>query len=170
MESDMRQHPKGFTLVELMIVVAIIGVLGALGAVAYQRSVTSAKINKLVMYATEIKGKQQDHVSKHGSYWPIDDGIDSVLITGASSDAAKLPFEQILGMEAPNETDMRVQIWTASSDAMGACPAPCPITPAETPWFVVSVSRNLDGNLATPPTTAYIATGMAEPDVINRGQ
>jgi type IV pilus assembly protein PilA len=51
----MRQLQKGFTLIELMIVVAIIGILAAVALPAYQDYTIRAKVSELVLAASGFK-------------------------------------------------------------------------------------------------------------------
>ncbi len=51
----MKNVQKGFTLVELMIVVAIIGILAAIALPAYQRYSNNATFSELILAATPLK-------------------------------------------------------------------------------------------------------------------
>ena len=51
----MRRLQKGFTLIELMIVVAIIGILAAVALPAYQDYTIRAKVSELVLAASNQK-------------------------------------------------------------------------------------------------------------------
>ena len=54
-ESNMRAISKGFTLIELMIVVAIIGILAAVALPAYQDYTIRAKVSELLLAASSAR-------------------------------------------------------------------------------------------------------------------
>ena len=64
-----RSIQKGFTLIELMIVVAIIGILAAVALPAYQDYTTRAKVSEMVLAASSGRTSLAEAFAAKGS-WP----------------------------------------------------------------------------------------------------
>jgi type IV pilus assembly protein PilA len=65
----MKTMQKGFTLIELMIVVAIIGILAAIAIPAYQDYTIRAQVTEGATLMDGVKVAMQDYYAFHGS-WP----------------------------------------------------------------------------------------------------
>ena len=65
----MLTQPKGFTLIELMIVVAIIGVLASVAIPAYQDYVARAQVSEAVMLLGSAKTPFTEYYANNGA-WP----------------------------------------------------------------------------------------------------
>jgi type IV pilus assembly protein PilA len=63
----MRNIQKGFTLIELMIVVAIIGILAAIALPAYTDYTVRAKVSELVLAASGLKSTVAEKAAADGS-------------------------------------------------------------------------------------------------------
>jgi type IV pilus assembly protein PilA len=65
----MKAVQKGFTLIELMIVVAIIGILAAIAIPAYQDYTIRSQASEGASLAEGVKVAMQDYYAQHGT-WP----------------------------------------------------------------------------------------------------
>ena len=80
--SQMKSVQKGFTLIELMIVVAIIGILAAIAIPAYQDYTIRAQVTEGLNLASALKAGVSESYANTGS-WPVD--LTGLGITSAPS-------------------------------------------------------------------------------------
>jgi prepilin-type N-terminal cleavage/methylation domain-containing protein len=69
--------PRGFTLIELMVVVTIVGVLSSVALPTFQRSVLRTKVAERATIMLRLKHAIQDHYVRTGSAVPGGGTIDS---------------------------------------------------------------------------------------------
>lgn len=62
---------KGFTLTELLVVVAILGILSAVGIVSYNGYVSSAQRKSAENLMQQISLAQSEHLSDNGIYYSV---------------------------------------------------------------------------------------------------
>ena len=83
----MKRLQKGFTLIELMIVVAIIGILAAVALPAYQDYTIRAKVSELVLAASGFKTSVSEKAQSDATLASAGEGLTvnpSGKVTGGS--------------------------------------------------------------------------------------
>ena len=72
----MMKHNKGFTLIELMIVVAIIGIIAMFAVPSYQNAQRKARINEGIAQLTAMQSQVEKYRLNHrATYKAIEDAI-----------------------------------------------------------------------------------------------
>ena len=156
-----RTLQKGFTLIELMIVVAIIGILAAVALPAYQDYTVRAKMSEVVLAASSCR--------------------TSITEVYQTTNAASLPTGGKWGCESSTATTKYVS--TIATDNVGAVkvtvnstalsavtgavvlvPQPLPVTGGVvSSWecgpSVATISKFLPGSCRSAIATAYTASG-----------
>jgi type IV pilus assembly protein PilA len=77
----MHANAKGFTLIELMIVVAIIGILAAVALPAYQDYTKRAKLSEVILAASSCRIAVSEYVQSEGATSGTSDGWGCATFT-----------------------------------------------------------------------------------------
>jgi type IV pilus assembly protein PilA len=84
------QTQKGFTLIELMIVVAIIGILAAVALPAYQNYTLKAKFSEVVIGTSAIKTAVELCAQDLGTVTGCTDGANGIAAVAAAGNIASI--------------------------------------------------------------------------------
>lgn len=107
----MRVSRRGFTLIEMLIVVAVIGVLSMVAIPTFQSYIHRSQTSEAIVFLGEIRQRQEAYRAEHGQYCAVDvaQGSD---INAAPWNPASWP---VGGDKAPFAT-------TAGWEELGAMP------------------------------------------------
>ena len=109
-----RKAQKGFTLIELMIVIAIIGILAAIAIPAYQDYLIRSQVSEGLAMASAAKASVSEYYANRGS-WPLDNsaaGLGSAAdIDGKYVSAITVAGGGIL-IDYGNEVNTTVETYT----------------------------------------------------------
>ncbi|EMS5331119.1 pilin [Neisseria gonorrhoeae] len=87
---------KGFTLIELMIVIAIVGILAAVALPAYQDYTARAQVSEAILLAEGQKSAVTEYYLNNGK-WPADNGA-----AGVASPATDIKGKYVKQVEVKN--------------------------------------------------------------------
>ena len=107
----MKHIQKGFTLIELMIVVAIIGILAAVALPAYQDYTIRAKVSEIVLAASGFKTTVAEKSASDGTM--ASSGMDLTVSTGgrvSTGSVTNAGLITVAGSAASVGTDVTVTL------------------------------------------------------------
>ena len=84
-----RTNRKGFTLVELAVVIVIIGVLAAFGVPQFLKSVERSKAAEAFNYLSAVRAAQERYIAQQGVY------CDDTNFAGGTGSDCKLDINQV---------------------------------------------------------------------------
>jgi len=82
MNATKKQISRGFTIVELLIVIVVIGILAAITIVAFNGVQEKAKVSAAKSFASQIKHRD---LSDATGYWAFDECSGTALVNGAGN-------------------------------------------------------------------------------------
>jgi type IV pilus assembly protein PilA len=177
------RRQRGFTLIELMIVVVIVGILATLAVVGYRKLVTSSHVTEATGMVSNIRIAQESYHSETqqyanvslalNDYYPQAPVYQQVTAWGGPHANAGVPWSAL-----PVHVDGPVMFGYATVAGIAGSAPPGAVTvngtaltfPANptTDWYVIAACADLDGDPVEPDNTHVYATSWTNQVFVDR--
>lgn len=157
---------KGFTLVELAVVIVIIGVLAAFGVPQFLKSVERSKAAESFNYLSAVRASQERFLAKNGIYYngTVEaDGAYPVNVQGDALDIVQnLPKYFDIGIITEDHATAGLPVWSctltrkAGSSSYGE-------------YTVTFTQNGYDADVTSPAIGAYPEINPMGADVVAQG-
>ena len=140
----MKQVQKGFTLIELMIVVAIIGILAAVALPAYQDYTIRARVTDGMSLASAAKTAVSENAANGAAFasgWSAPNPTDNVQSVSINSTNGEITITYTSRVAATNNT-----LIMAPRDGANALTAGTPPAAGSVTWNCNSAASTKDGS------------------------
>ncbi|MFI5461653.1 MAG: type IV pilin protein [Isosphaerales bacterium] len=140
--SRSRSNRKGFTLVELAVVIVIIGVLASFGVPRFLNSVERSKAAEAMSYLAAVRSSQERYQAREGTYASTIPSLDILLST---------PKYFTVGTIAAGTTSSLQDSWTLTLTRSGSSAGYGAYTVTFTEQGYDSTNSTIDGLPAINP-------------------
>ena len=176
------RRSRGFTLVELMIVVAIVGLLATLAVVGYRKLVQSSHVSEATGMVQNIRVAQEAYHSETQQYANVSANLASFYPANPTyqtynpwgGTCGNCPLVQWSALPVHADGPVTFGYATVAGLAGAAIPVPPNIPglqfPASTAidWYVVSAVGDLDGNAVEPNNTHVVGVSWSNQLYVDR--
>jgi type IV pilus assembly protein PilA len=173
---------RAFTLVELMIVVAIVGILSLLAVVGYRKLVQSSHVSEATGMVQNIRVAQEAYHSETQAYADVSATLASYYpaapifqtVTAWGGPCGNCPGVQWSALPVHVDGPVMFGYATKAGVAGAAIPVPANIAnlvfPATltTDWYVISADGDLDGNAVEPNNTHVVGVSWSNQIIVDR--